>query len=232
MKLVRSSIKFISITNFDEIPLLALLIEANSNMIVREFSFQSFQVQQPDNGPLPKIVFSVGTFLGSDSTVGIKQLSIEERKIVIDLEGTSSDALVLYNKLTNILQQLVNAPIHDGFLKPIIETFESEIVAELDFHIAELVDDKLYKFLDERLLPIATTNYGKPRLRLDFLVFRLDYQTLDEDLQDYRISLSPKEFTIAPRPGQTLEKRIFVSKAPVPTDTHLQLLSELEAVYK
>ena len=49
--------------------------------------------------------------------------------------------------------------------------------------------------------------------------------------KDYRITLSRKEFLIGPRDGTALDEQIFVSKAPVDTDTHLVLLDELEALY-
>jgi len=231
MKLIRSSSKYIAIVNFDQIPYLDFLLSSNNQLITNLFNFENVGAQETGPQRPPKLVFSLGQIENSGRKIIIRQLDIEERKIVISLEGTSADAEKIYNQLVVFFRDWVKST-DEKYMEPVVGTYESEVIVQLDFDAESLLDEKFAAYVANDLPAPMANKYGKPRVKVEAISFRLDFDAIDENLKDYKISLSEKEFALAPRSGQPNEKRLFVSRAPVQTEAHVTILEKIESFMK
>lgn len=218
----------ICLFEFDQIPFSRLLHESSLSYIKEMYEFQGVEIKQNPNG-LPIIAFQIGVHAGDKGT--IKRVEIEERRMLIEVDGPSSVADEILNELRKYFCELSDC-IVDDFLVPVIQARESVIIAKLGFHARELVHPKLLDFVENRVVEDASLKQGDAISNINNVIFRLDYSPKKEKLKDYRITLSRKEFSIGPRDGTSLDEKIFISKAPVDTNTHLKLLEEIESIYQ
>jgi len=230
MEIKRINSILINLVEFDRIPLYKILQASGATDIQAKYNFSSVEINNnPQNQP--KIIFLLGTYNNQTNTQEfiIKRLEIEERKIVIDVDGASQIADDFFIDFIEYLKKLSG---NENFDLPIVvQSRESEIVSKLKFSAANLISPKLLKYIETSVVDKAHHPQGKAVANLAAVAFRIDYISTDEKLKDYRISLSRKEFLIAPRDGTPLDEQIFVSKVPVDTSTHLAILEELEEIY-
>jgi hypothetical protein len=210
---------------FDEIPLSNLLPQEHLERLGRLFGFRNVEIAK--TAGQVGIVFEHGVFDTELHSRAIDKLEISERKIVLTVEGTSENADELLAELEAHLLDLSNAE-GEQLLHPILESHESEIVAQLDFSVEDLLSPTYFDFVRNTVQQEANSDIASATIQPVTLQFRVDYLLKDESIQEQRISLSPKVFSLEPRRGSLLADRIYYSKAPFDTDTHLRLLKELE----
>ena len=58
-------------------------------------------------------------------------------------------------------------------------------------------------------------------------IAEITYQIKNEALVKNKISMNPKQLTIAPRPGAPLDERKYIISSPFNSDTHIRLIEEL-----
>lgn len=229
MKTIRINSLLITLVEFDKIPFYKLLHASNAGELQNTYNFSNIEMKNNAQNQ-PVIVFLLGTFNNRNREILVKRLEIDERKIIIDVEGETTDAKDFFDSVTDCFAKISG---EENFkLKTVVQSKESEIVSRLNFSASKLVEPRLLKFVKNKVSKAASQPQGDAIADFLTISFRIDYLLTDEKLKDYRIALSRKEFLIAPRDGTPLDEQIFVSKAPVDTDTHLKLLEELEAIYR
>lgn len=224
MHILRVRSTLIVLTKFDEVPLFKLISSENLASLTNRYQFKSVDLGSSDNRPA--VLCQLGVFQDQKELPIIK-LAIEERKIVCDLEGSKSDVDALYSDIVDFLVPLSDRD-KEKLLEPVVVTNESEIVVQLDFNVTSLLSAQYVGFLEANVVPQLGFGLASARIRPASIRFEVEYSTETRALQDYRISLSRKDLLLQPRAGYPLEDRVFVSKAPIDSELHKRLLSDLE----
>ncbi len=227
MNIIKMNSSLISLFEFDKIPNLRLINPLVSSQFQNRFKFNAVEIK-PNQQNQPIIEYSLGFYGENTDQSVIKRIGIEERKILIELEGRTSQAKGLLEEVCNFLKEISS---YEGELDPIVQSNESIIITRMDFHASKLVDSKFMEFISRRVTEESNSDKGKAVANVFNVLFRIDYDVFDEKLKDYRITLSRKEFSLGPRDGSPLDEQIFISKAPVSTESHIKLLEEIESIY-
>lgn len=232
MKLRRLTSSIIILVKFDQLPFLQLFKIQNFEKILTKFKFaQPPDIQETPTGT-PLIRFVLGTYEHGEQEYTIKRVDMEERKIVINVEGPSEIAIKIYDELRELLRGLVVGDLDADFMEPVVKTYETEMVVELEFNAKQLLNQKYMEFIDKNFREAANTETGIATVALHSTVFKIFYKLAEEKLREYRIALSNKEFMFGPREGTALKEQIFVAKAPLASHTIISLLEDLELLFK
>ncbi len=230
MKVQKTSISLISIVEFENIPIMTLLSSDKMTQIQRAYNFGAVEPHPGSLQNLPTIRFSYGSKLASNQRdVPILKFEIDPRKIVVEVEGTSDEAEEIYETLLSDVIEMV--PETKGLdFTPVIFSFESIIVAQMDFHASKLINPLLSDFIDEDVQQSVSRDLGDAIVNVDKLILRCDYPSPDPILTEYQINLVRKEFSIFPREGTPLKDQKYVSRAPIRTEEHIKLLEKMEKI--
>lgn len=212
-----------------ELPFLKLASGKNLEKLSKAFGFQRAEVSQDSSsGRISSLNLRNGIFrTGDENEIAIIRLEIEERKIVINTESNSDYSEEYYDNLVIIMKELADFP-EESFLKPIIMTYESQIVAHLQFPISSLLSENYLDFVNSSVLTSVASEFADVKLSPVIIAFDIDFIVKDEYLSQHRIALARKQFSVQPAIGHSFDEQIYYSSAPVDTQIHLKLLEELE----
>ncbi len=226
MKLKKIFAHRVILVDHDQIPMSALITQTNIVRLKESLNFGNVEVGQ--NTAAEFLIRLTGGLLQSGTEISkIIELVINERKITMNVEGTTQDLERILDKLYSLLAE-VAGDNSQKFLQPLIVTDESEIVAQLDFDFENLLAKSFNEFISNEFIEKAKIDLAEVIVWPRELRFELDYMPKTSMLKERNIQISKKEFIISPRPGFPLSERIFFSKAPVRTDMHISLLETLE----
>lgn len=216
----------------DDLRLSALCIKPVQEQIQNLFQFQSGIMGTPmgtfGEVPVtypPGLVFNMGILLTPDEQlVPIRLLHFEQRRVVIDVAGTSSALTPIFERLQQFLADL-HAP--DG--SPVIGEPErvldySVIIAQFPFSLDAMFASPLRKLFAK----VISAKGSSEELAMAS-TFVMQMNPVGQEMA--RIA-SPEDsfaFTFGPRLGTKPEERIYLSCAPLDSDAHLSYLNELEA---
>ncbi len=172
------------------------------------------------------IVFSKGELKENNELVVINRVEVDPRRIVIEIAGTSKAGNKVYELFIASLTALTNQNIA-GLRSPLLLAETTRCVVTLDFTFEELFNHSFTEFLNDRVEKEATSSMAEGSVRHLAAIAELTYQIKDETLVKNQISMNPKQFTIAPRPGAPLDERKYVISSPFNSDTHIKLIEEL-----
>lgn len=229
MNIIFTVIHQVLLLKFDEIQLSRLTSRGTVAQLSALFELGEIQVNAAENPPVINAIN--GVFRDEFGDHVINRLAIEERRILIDLQGSTRDADQVFAKLKTFLTNIAGRA-DENFLIPIIKSEESEIITKLDFPPEKLIAPELFRFLQDAATPAFGSDIAQAVITYAPIPFPIHFKTTSTLLDDYRISLSRKEFIIGPRPGYPLTEQIYYSKAPTSTDTHIELLLDLETHLK
>ncbi|HZU66642.1 MAG TPA: hypothetical protein VFA09_05130 [Ktedonobacteraceae bacterium] len=172
----------------------------------------------------PGFVFDMGVWIAADQhLVPIRFLHFEQRRIVIDVAGTSSAITDIYERLNQFFAEL-RAP--DG--SPIIGEPKgildySEITAKYPFSLDILLAEPFRELLK------ATFPRAVDKKNVMIPAFGIQFYPDDQELQAMPIPGDVRVLTFTLRVGTNPDEHIYFSGAPLDSDTHLRYLSDLEA---
>lgn len=229
MEIIQTKINQILLMKFDEIPLKKLIQRNFLQGLTELFDLQEANVAHSPEGVL-LIVGERGSYHSNGNNFPIDRLILEERRIqLVGIEGTSNEANNLMVSLKEYLSE-VSGVSKPRFLKPVVKAEDSEIIARLEFPYHKLIAPAFLDFVNSEMVDRSSSDIADAELKLNQLAFSVNYQVMDKSFNDYRISLSRKEFRLEPRKGYPLSDQVYYSKAPLDTDTHITILTELEKV--
>jgi hypothetical protein len=226
MDIQRTSSHQVYITNPDEIPLPKLVHPAGTQILQKLFGFNQAGLSQNAQGT-PIITYQFGILHQDNREIPITRLAIEDRRILLDVEDETIFADAVYVKLVEELKTL-SGNVATDYLRPIVKAQESEIVAHLNIPAERLISSQLSEFINKTLQPMTTSDTATSSINFGQIVLMVQFTSLNPALEKSRITLNPKEFIIAPRPGIPVEEQVYISKAPVDTERHKELLTALE----
>lgn len=229
MDTLNTKITYVVLVHFNELPMQKLAANQNVEKFSKAFGFRQAEVRQDNTRNLVGFLFRSGLFNSSDGgQVAIKRLELEDRKLIIEMEGNSDQAAEFYSYLVSNFADLAERT-HENFLEPILVAFESEIIAHLFFPVTNLLSQDYLQFIQTEAVEKIGSEYGNVRIIPATIAFDVDVLVKDTYLSDHRIALTRKEFSVQPAVGHPIEEQIYISKAPVDTQTHVKLLEHLEA---
>lgn len=227
MDIMYTFVSQINLIRFDELPFFRVMSQVGRERLVAAFRFTD--LAQP-NAEQPVIVFRFGTLEIDKREISLPRLHIEPRKIVLDVEGTSSDAAAAYEAVVEELATLADAT-SDRFMEPVLQAYETVVVSQLNFQATQLINPVLTEVANGMLQDAQAHGSATAVLTPSSVRFEVDYLMEDRVLSQYRIALNRKELTIGPRKGYPLTEQIYESQAPVDLDAHLEMLQNLEEAF-
>lgn len=234
MKILRSRSTKIVLVKQNQIPITKAANTKYVNDLVKIHSFAAVnQLQDPATGNLLGINFNNGLYVTeSGREISIENLTIESRKINIQVESSSESADAFYDIVKKYLFNLAEITQED-FLVPVVAVDETELISELQFFPHDLFSKLLYEQISDNLLTKASNEIANARLGTAAISFALDYDPIDFALvSDNRLNITRKEFGIQVAAGYGVEDRVYASKAPLSTEKHIQFLEDLERILK
>jgi len=214
----------------DDLRLSALCIKPVQEQIQNLFQFQSGILGTPMTtfGEVPAtyppgFVFNMGAWITPDEQlVPIRFLHFEQRRIVIDVAGTSSALTPIFERLQQFLTDL-HAP--DG--SPIIGEPErvldySIITAKFPFSLETMFAPPLRKLFER----VTNAKASSEELAM-VSTFVMQMCPVGQETAKVATPEDSFAFTFGLRSGTKLEDRIYLSCAPLDSEAHLSYLNEL-----
>lgn len=209
----------------DKLPFQQLSAGRKSDSIKEFFRFESVQADITRG-----ITFLNGVFpqLG----IVINDLSIDPRRTVLRVLGSSAQADVIHEALWEQLRALIpkSRPFDD---KPLIKSQETVCVATLEIGIDDLVAPPLSKLMAEDGRRLLSTKSARVKaIDVSSVAFTVRYAPDSPQLEERGVQIVNKMITFQSRAGTVKgENRFFVS-SPTDSETHIALLENIESVLK
>jgi hypothetical protein len=207
----------------DKLPFFELNIAANLEAIKTKFAFRFMQQEPPGN----EIVFSGGILRDQEGVTIIHRLSIDPRRITLQVKGGSSNADSVQGALWETLESFVaSKSLSDN---PLTKSEETACVATLAVDVGHFMPANLHKYLDAKGRDLFANKNAKVRaIELNTLSLTIKYEPTDSTLIDRAIALPAKQLVLQPRFGTLSEEKRFFTSSPTGSETHFALLEGIE----
>ena len=188
--------------------------------IKTHFGFEAVYFQSDRHQSEQPVFFTLAE--GRWNGHGIPEVSVQSRKVVSRVSGTTDDCAEVVGELQSFFSEL---SAYDN-LTPITTTQESVITAELDIDFESMFDSRLTGAIDGFASGLTNSTEVAPTQ----ITFRVQYQTPDK-LQRHQIQLSPKPITILRKSDDPEDKAFYETRMPSDSSTHIGVLEKLEELF-
>jgi len=172
------------------------------------------------------IVFRRGELRREKGLIVVNKVEVDPRRIIVEVEGMSEDGNEVYEAFLTTVATVADIDL-ESLRTPLLVAETTQCVLTLDFMFDALFSSAFVDFLKQKVEKEACSNVAKASVRPLVATAEITYDITDKALVDNKITMNPKQFTIAPRPGAPLDERKFVISSPFDSDTHLKLVDEL-----
>ncbi len=215
----------------DDLRLSLLSMKPVQAQIQQLFQFQTTAMGQPlpTFGEVPStyppgMVFDMGVWLTpEEQLIPIRFLHFEQRRIVIEVAGPSSIIPAIFDRLQQFLSELRAADGSPVIGKPERILDYSEVTAHFSFSLEALIAPSL-----RNLFAKVANKDGKDTGLWLLPMFVVQTVPGNEQVAALAGPGDPRAFTFALRTGTSPEEHIYLSNAPLDSETHLSYLNELE----
>ena len=142
-----------------------LQVESAAKSIQTSFSFRQFSpISPPVSGdPMGGLSFNNGESKQDGVTIGIQQLVIEPRRIILNVHSTSEIANKVFQDIVDLLRQLDPRTEKPAYA-PILFTEETLSTVRFDFSMSRLFDSNSLHLFSESLKDRITNYASKPMI--------------------------------------------------------------------
>jgi hypothetical protein len=212
----------------DIVPLSLITTKSSVEKIKDELSISEIEVRPFLEGK-DIFIFRRGELRIDSKLVIINKIEVDHRRIIVDIDGTSEQANKVYESFLVAIAGVSNSDL--GALRvPILLAEMTQCVLTLDFSFEALFNSAFVTFLKQKVKKEASSSLAMASVRPFAAAAEITYDIVDNILIDNKITMSPKQFSITPRPGAPLNARKFVVSSPFDSDTHLKLIKELNKI--
>jgi hypothetical protein len=205
----------------DTIPFVKLVLDKNRKVIHSLFSFEGVEPISRE-GSIVGINFTAGSY--GPRSILIPSVAIEERRIVVKVQGTSEEATSLYEEVRKKLEDLnENRPIRETLC-----THETVCSVVLDAAFERVFSQSFLQFIKQTATKYTKNPWSENYIVPADLKFTVRYKVIDDSLVRNHIALASKELVIEPRTQSAIEDQLYWIKSPTDTDTHFKLIDDLE----
>ncbi len=170
--------------------------------------------------------FATGQFELDSKKHLVESLVIEERRILFTMEASSEVAHAFFDSLRSTLLELDLRDDKPAY-EPLIVAEETVCIAQLSFDISALLNDKLLN-LQEDLKKAAQLPGGDVEIFPASVKLAIHYSIIPEELKLKKVGLSDKEVAFEVRAKTNPSDRVFFTKSPFGSATHISLIEKLE----
>ncbi len=172
------------------------------------------------------IVFLRGELRREKRVIVVNKIEVDPRRVIVEVEGTSKDGNEVYETFLSVVAVVANANL-ESLRTPLLLAETTQCVVNLDFAFDSLFSNAFIEFLNSRVEKEASSKVAKASVRPLATTVEIQYEITDKALLDNRITMNPKQFSIAPRPGAPSDAKKYLISSPFDSDTHLKLVEEL-----
>lgn len=227
MQIIKQKSSQIILLRHEELPFALLTNGKYAQMFMQRYNFSRIDPIQDPSGAVSGLLFSNGLYEEDGTEFAITRLIVENRKVTISIEGASSYVEKMWEQIREALLVLIQTDDKD-YLKPILISNESELLVILDFPASNLFSSPVTKFFQEKVVESTSSNFATSHIGSSGINFSIDYTPKTDQLNDRRINLVRKEFSIKTAVGYPVSDQVYSSAGPIDIDTHIQLLQRLE----
>jgi hypothetical protein len=213
----------------EEIPISLLQVESAAKAIRAAFSFRQFVPIAPpvSADPMGGLSFGQGELKENGTSIGIQQLTIEPRRIILNVHSSSSNANKVFGRVIELLRQLDPRAEKPSY-EPLLCTEQTVSTVKFGFPISKLFDSnpllQFGKGLEEKIVGYA----GRPKIVPSAVHYHVTYSDLPETLTSQNILQLAKDVRIEMRSQTALDDNTFFIQSPNPSDVHLRLVDYIE----
>jgi hypothetical protein len=210
----------------DNLPFQALRLPSNLRAFARSYSFSGAAVD-----PLGlQLTLANGMVEIGKRAIHVLNLILEPRRMVLQIQGRTSDANAAAESFSAELAKLVPDPKREKLLQPILVNDETACVATLDIDFSDLFASPLAKLVEGEAKRMLSDRYVSAKsISFKNLSFEVRYDPADSSLEEHEVGVVSKALTIEPRLGASLQERRFFVSSPTDSETHLALMGILES---
>jgi hypothetical protein len=214
----------------DDIRLSLLTVPLVQDQIKQAFNFQiaGIGAPMPTFGPVPQtipagVVFDAGAWISPDQQfVPIRFLHIEPLRIVIDVAGPSSNVDSIFQQFREVLRRLEAVTKAPLIGEPVDTRDYTEITARFSWAPTELFKDSVQSAL-RRAMGADDPSGHRDIVPTLFLM----KHGLRETFGGLPLG-DPQMFQFAVRAGTVVQDHIYISTAPLDSDSHIAYLRNLD----
>ena len=217
----------------DDIRLSMLSTKPIQEQLQQLFHFQSSAMgtPMPTFGDVPAtyppgFVFNMGAWLSPDGQlVPIRFLHFEQRRIVIDVAGSSSAIDAIYGIIRQFLSQIHATDGSPVISEPELVLDYSEITALFPFSANSFLPHQLQQLYTEYRQNEGDTNIIQvPALNMQGHDITHDFRGVDIN--------SNRAFVFTLRAGTRVNEQTYYSAAPLDSEAHMAYLNKLEGILR
>ena len=172
------------------------------------------------------LVLRKGEIRKDKKLIVINRIEIDARRIVLEVDGTSEDGNEVYETFISGVSTVAKVD-SERLQTPLLKAETSQCVVTLDFALDALLSEVFTEFLNKKIEKEASSKLAKASVRPLAILTEISYEIKDKSITDNKITMNPKQFTIALRPGAPPEAKKYLISSPFDSLTHLKLIEEL-----
>lgn len=225
----------IRIFPIDDLPFGKISTKSNVQRIARKYSLDVqvdplFDVGAPLRIAGPSIRFANGSFEYQQKSYVIENLNIEDRRILLTVNGPTEVCDEINKTLTAFFAKIDPREEIPAY-SPILTSNETNCVATMGFSVKDLMAGSKLEKASEAIADLQE-NYG---CHLDIFPssfkFRVSYLDPPAEITKRKINIVDKEVVLEIRAKSAVDDRMYFTSSPSCSTQHLKLLDRLESIF-
>lgn len=214
--------------NLDAVPFRFIFTPVVVNKIVEKY--RSGISPEPSQKGIPSLQFNGGEFFLGKKIIPVNSFTIEERRVVLSIVGTSVEADHFFEDVKKTIIETLGSSAN--FYDPIVKVDQSSCFVTLDAGIQKFFESSFISFCNKSLpsynnLPEVQVETHPFSLRIE-----LNFKVNNPELLRSNITVGPKYLVIEKRLQTRPDENMYFVSSPFDTATHMKLIKDLESALK